>query len=110
MRKIVLDGVFEALKQVVFPRFDVLDGRMDKMENKMDGIETSVGELKKEVGGFKEEVGGLGLKVENLENDMYYVKKKVELIENKIDENINMSFVAKDHERRIKKLERVTLV
>ncbi len=95
MKKVVFDGVLDALEQVVFPRFDSLESKVNK-------IEAEVGEL-------KEEVGGLGRKVEGLENDMYYVKNKVELIENKMNENINMSFVAKDHERRIKKLERVTL-
>ena len=52
MKKIVFDGVLDALEQVVFPRFDSL-------EDEVRGLKQDVGGLKQDVGGLKQDVGGL---------------------------------------------------
>ncbi|MDB5189865.1 MAG: hypothetical protein JWN49_191 [Parcubacteria group bacterium] len=82
-------------------RFDSLEGRFDKLEEKMEGgfarVEIEIRELGDRVGSLETRVTTLALKVDG-------VDERLEIMAHAFDiETVKII----DHEKRIKKLERV---
>ena len=95
----IFDKLVEALEQVVLPRLNNLDEDMVEMKGDMVDVRGSIGEL-------KDKVDGLTQAVEILDNDMGGVKMRLSSMEKKMDDRTDTFLVVKDHEKRIKHLEK----
>ena len=88
MKSLVYDVVADALEQVVFPKFDSIDERFNQVDEKIDNLTQAVEILDSDTGG---------------------VKMRLKVVEEKLDGFFDTSLVVRDHERRIKKLERAVI-
>lgn len=43
MKKAVIDGTTEALEDVVFPKFEEIDGKFEKIDKRFDDLEENLG-------------------------------------------------------------------
>ena len=90
--EMIFDKLVEALEQVVLPRLNNLDEEM--------------GDIKADLSNVKEQVSGLTQAVAMLDNDMGGVKMRLSSMEKKMDDRTDTFLVVKDHEKRIKHLEK----
>ena len=120
MDKKILNEIVEALEAIVFPGFASIkehmegmekriDSRIDGLEVKIDCMEGRLGSVEETMGGLIGSVEKLEVKVDKLEDGMCDVKLRLNVVEKKIDGLVETSAVVKDHETRIKKVERAVL-
>ena len=125
--KKILNEIVEALEAIVFPGFASIKEHMEGMEkridSRIDGLEVKIDCMEGRLGSVEETMGGLigsveklevkvdklEVKVDKLEDGMSDVKLRLNVVEKKIDGLVETSAVVKDHETRIKKVERAVL-
>lgn len=92
MEKLVFGAVIDALEQVVFPKFEKIDEKFEKVDQRFENLENEAREVKSVI--------------ETLDSDMGGVKMRLKVIENKLDTIADTTFVVREHEKRITKLEK----
>ena len=105
----VLDQIVEALGDVVFPRFDILEQGLEEVKKEVGGLKSEMGEMKLGVSSLGDDVKLLGESVDNLENDMVGVKMRLTSIEKKMDDKLDIASEVKGHDKRITRLEKAVI-
>ena len=105
----ILETVIEALDQVVMPRFQKLDEDLTEMKDDIGGMRNDISSLKDGVRDLNDKVDGLTQAVEILDNDMGGVKMRLSSMEKKMDDRTDTFLVVKDHEKRIRHLEKLSV-
>lgn len=92
IKKELINGIVDALEQVVLPRMDKLE--IDVVEMKED-----ISDMKEDISGMKEDISDMKGDIESLDNRLSKVEKKVDVVIDHQAEKIDI------HEKRIGKLE-----
>ncbi len=87
-QKEINDVMVQVLEEVIFPRFDQLDGKIQSVDVKVETLKRKVGDLDKKVDVLDE-------KAEVLDEKVDYTNRRLDVL---VDE-------FKDHDKRITKLE-----
>ncbi len=114
--KISFDQIFQALQDVIFPKFDEVNQKIDDLNSEVGSLKQDVGSLKQEVGGLKQDVGGLkqdvnDLKImgETLDDDMTGIKMRLSGVEKKVEVLIDSSIEVKLLKNRVNRIEKAIL-
>lgn len=98
MKEMISEALFEVIEEFVSPRFHEIEVKLDTLEMKVD----------ENANVSNEKFGQLFQLAESLDSDMGGVKMRLVSIEKKLDDRTDTYLVVKDHEKRIKKLEKIT--
>ena len=102
MTNLVYGVIADAFEQVLFPKFENIDKKFDNIDKRFEQIDRRFDNV-------EEKIDNLTHAVEILDFDMGGVKMRLKVVEEKLDGLIDTSLVVRDHEKRIKKLERATI-
>ncbi len=100
--KISFEQVFQAMQDIILPRFDEVNQKFDEVNRRIDG-------LKDEVGGLKEDVTDLKTMSETIDDDMTGIKMRLSSVEKKVDVLIDSSIEVKLLKNRVTRLEEAIL-
>jgi len=109
MTNLVYGVIADAFEQVLFPKFENIDKKFDNIDKKFDNIDKRFEQIDRRFDNVEEKIDNLTHAVEILDFDMGGVKMRLKVVEEKLDGLIDTSLVVRDHEKRIKKLERATI-
>jgi len=111
---VVYKAVADALEQVVFPKFDNIDKKFENIDNRFNKIDERFNKIDDRFNMIDEKFSVVDEKLDNLtkaveilDSDMGGVKMRLKIVENKLDGLIDTTFIVKDHEKRITRLEKL---
>ena len=109
----IFTNVVDALEQVVIPKFISLENRMDKGEcglsqvkGSLSKVEGRLSNVEGRLSNVEDRLSGVEKQVEILNDDMAGVKIRLTSMDKKLDSLGDNTLVVRDHEKRIRKLER----